>query len=89
VYVITSTYSEISTLAGLGRVHDARVFSNSETYHKGENSLLFPNWIKKVQLPDKESAMPIVLLGDPAYPLKPWLMKTFSDRGHISSNTCS
>lgn len=29
-----------------GKVHDARVFTNSSLYHKGLNSTLFPNWKK-------------------------------------------
>lgn len=27
-----------------GKVHDARVFTNSSPYHKGINSTLFPDW---------------------------------------------
>ena len=27
-----------------GKVHDARVFVNSSLYHKGRNSVLFPDW---------------------------------------------
>ena len=53
-----------------GRVHDARVFGNSELYHKGETNDLFPQKAKKLVCPGKEIAMPIVLLVDAAYPLK-------------------
>lgn len=27
-----------------GKVHDARVFANSELYHKGMTGVLFPDW---------------------------------------------
>ena len=64
-----------------GRVHDARVFSNSTIYQKGQNGVLFPDW--KETIAGKH--VPLVLLGDPAYPLQPWLMKAFSNNGHLSS----
>ena len=72
------------TIRWPGRVHDARVFVNSEIFHKRETSTLFPNWLKRMALPGKETHMPTVLLGDPAYPLKPWLMKPFSIRGNLT-----
>jgi hypothetical protein len=31
-----------------GRVHDGRLFANSEIFHKGENGTLFPKWTKKI-----------------------------------------
>lgn len=63
-----------------GRVHDARVFSNSSLYQKGQNQTLFPNWVEKVSGCD----IPILLIGDPAYPLLPWLMKAFPDNGNLT-----
>ena len=31
-----------------GKVHDARVFANSEFYRKGINGSLFPDWKKRL-----------------------------------------
>ena len=63
-----------------GRVHDARVFANSTLYQRGQNGLLFTD---ARQLVAGREISP-VLLGDPAYPLLPWLMKAFPDNGHLS-----
>ena len=52
-----------------GRVHDVRVFGNSGLYYKGETNDLFPQKTKKLVCPGKEITMPIVLLGNAAYPL--------------------
>ena len=63
-----------------GRVHDARVFANSSLFQKGQNKSLFPNLVEKIS----GIEVPIVLLGDPAYPLLTWLMKAFPDTGNLS-----
>ena len=63
-----------------GRVHDARVFGNSTLYQKGVNGTLFPEWTKTIA----QEEIPLVVLGDPAYPLLPWVMKPYIDNGHLS-----
>ncbi|CAM4369389.1 unnamed protein product [Caretta caretta] len=48
----------------LGKVHDARVFMNSGLYKRLQEGIYFPD--QKITIGDVE--MPIVILGDPAYP---------------------
>ena len=57
-----------------GSVHDARVFANSDLYHKGQRGTLFPKsslWL------ERDNNIPVVVLGDSAYPLMKWILKPF------------
>ncbi|XP_067388051.1 uncharacterized protein [Emydura macquarii macquarii] len=63
-----------------GKAHDAHVFRNSGLFCKMQAGTFFPN--QKIQIGSVE--MPIVILGDPAYPLLPWLMKPYT--GHLDSD---
>ena len=60
-----------------GRVHDARVFSNSSLYWRGQSNTILPYLPELISGTD----VPLVLLGDPAYPLLQWLMKAYPNNG--------
>ena len=63
-----------------GKVHDARVLVNSTLYKKMLKKDVLPNWTR--QLGGVE--IPLLILGDPAYPLLPWLMKSYLENEHAT-----
>ncbi len=60
-----------------GRVHDARV---SSLFKKGQEGSLLPNSTETIG----QHEIPLVILGDPAYPLLKWLMKAYPDTGSLT-----
>ena len=63
-----------------GSVHDARVFKNSDLYRKGQNRSLDRTTGKTIN----GVKVPLVVLGDPAYPLLPWLMKPYTNNRRLT-----
>ena len=62
-----------------GRISDGGVFGNSTLYHELERDLLSLPIPK--ELPGSENVVPYHIVADEAFPLKPYLMKPFSQRG--------
>lgn len=60
-----------------GNVHDARVFSLSSLYDLASAGTLLPHCSEAFEGVN----VPLLLLGDSAYPLLPWLMKPYPEGG--------
>ena len=67
-----------------GGVHDARMLSNSTLFQRCEAGTFLLKW--EVTL--GTTRVPLLILGDPAYPLWPWLMKPFSVTGLTPAVSC-
>ena len=62
-----------------GSIYDTRVFAQSSIYTRGVNGMLYPNWTSI-----NGNEVPIVILGDSAYPLLDWLIKPFPHKGTLT-----
>lgn len=80
--VVDSKYLFRDVVVGWpGSVHDARIFSNSGLYKKGNERTLFSSDVSEtIQGCDIQP----LLLGDPAYPLLPWLVKDYPENSNTS-----
>ncbi|KAJ8384919.1 hypothetical protein AAFF_G00197270 [Aldrovandia affinis] len=66
-----------------GRTHDARVLANSPLYKMAEDQDGYLFSCEK-SLTVNGVEIPVHLIGDPAYPLKKWLMKGFTSYPHLA-----
>ena len=64
-----------------GKVREARVLVNSSLYQNATSSTLLPNWNRRLCGVD----IPLIILGDPAYPLCLWLMKPYIENSNTSA----
>ena len=63
-----------------GSVHYARIFFNSDLYANGKFGKLMPSGISRINNVD----VPVMVLGDAAYAMLPWIMKPYSDTGTLN-----
>ncbi|CAL9685020.1 unnamed protein product [Knipowitschia caucasica] len=63
-----------------GKVHNARVFSESSIFREGQSGTLLPNITETFA----GTEVPLVILGGSAYPLQSWVMKPYPDHAHTT-----
>ena len=68
------------TLGGQVEYLMQELFVNSSLYKRGQDGILFPDWKETICGKD----IPLLVLGDPTYPLLSWLMKAFPDNNSLS-----
>jgi len=64
-----------------GREDDAHFLANSAVFQKAQARSLLSDWKKSICVTD----VLLVILGDPAYLLLPWLMKPFINHGGLTA----
>ena len=65
-------------VGGYGKQSDGGTFSKSTLYHLLKNGNF--NMSADTELPETNIKCPCVVIGDEAYPLNPWLMRSFPRR---------
>ena len=80
--VVDSKYLFRDVVVGWpGSVHDALIFSNSGLCKKGNEGTLFSSDVNETI---QGCEVQPLLLGDPAYPLLPWLVKGYPENSNTS-----
>ncbi|KAK6487166.1 protein ANTAGONIST OF LIKE HETEROCHROMATIN PROTEIN 1-like [Huso huso] len=70
-------------IGGPGKIHDARELRNSILFINGQAGALFIEITRDYcGVP-----VPVVILGDPSYPLLPWLMKPYHEQNDLRKRT--